>query len=72
MRPPRQSGRPAYTLVEAVVVLAILAVAAVLLIPRLTDRGDTEVQAAARQLVSDITWAQCDAVAGQGYRRLHF
>ncbi|MDP7029529.1 MAG: prepilin-type N-terminal cleavage/methylation domain-containing protein [Phycisphaerales bacterium] len=62
----------AYTLIEAIVVMVVLAIAAVLLIPHLSDRGDTELQAAARQLVADISWAQCDAVAGQGYRRLHF
>jgi len=54
------------------VFMVILGIAAVLLVPRLGDRGDTELQAAARQLVSDIAWAQCDAVASQEYRRLHF
>ncbi len=65
-------ARFAYTLTEVVVVLALLGIAAVLLIPHLTDRGDTEIQAAARQLVADISWAQCDAVQSQEYRRLHF
>lgn len=67
-----QPMRFGYTLVEAAVVLVILGIAATLLIPRLAGRGDLEVQAATRQLVADISWAQCDAVAGQGYRRLHF
>jgi prepilin-type N-terminal cleavage/methylation domain-containing protein len=66
------SVRSAYTLVELVIVMTILGIAAVLLIPHMSDRGDTEIQAAARQLVADISWAQCDAVAGQGFRRLHF
>ncbi|MDG2478074.1 MAG: hypothetical protein P8M32_09305 [Phycisphaerales bacterium] len=66
------SVRSAYTLGEMVIVLTILGIAATLLIPHLSDRGDTEIQAAARQLVADISWAQCDAVAGQGFRRLHF
>jgi type II secretory pathway pseudopilin PulG len=70
-RPPilHRSG---YTLLEAMILMVVLGVAAVLLVPRLADRGDTEIQAAARQLVADISWAQCDAVASQGYRRLHF
>ncbi len=72
IRPLANPIRAGYTLIEAIVVMAILAIAAVLLVPHLSDRGDTELQAAARQLVSDIAWAQCDAVAGQGYRRLHF
>lgn len=64
--------RSGYTLAEMVIVLVLLGIAAVLLIPHLTDRGDTEIQAAARQLVADISWAQCDAVQSQSYRRLHF
>lgn len=66
------SVRFGYTLIEAIVVMVILAIAAMLLVPHLTNQGDTELQAAARQLVADISWAQCDAVASQGYRRLHF
>ena len=67
-----QYARFGYTLAEMVVVLTLLGIAAVLLIPQLSDRGDTEIQAAARQLVADITWAQCNAVESQEYRRLHF
>lgn len=67
-----QFGRNGYTLLEAMVFVSIMAIAATLLVPHLTDRGDTELQAAARQLVSDISWAQSDAVASQEYRRLHF
>jgi Tfp pilus assembly protein FimT len=66
------STRFAYTLGEMMIVLLLLGIAAVLLIPHLSDRGDTEIQAAARQLVADISWAQCDAVQSQEYRRLHF
>ena len=64
--------RRAYTLAEAMVVIVVLSIAAVLVVPAMTDRGGTEVQAAVRQLVADISWAQCDAVASQGFRRLHF
>ncbi len=66
------SVRRGYTLLEAIILMVILGIAAALLIPHLANRGDTEIQAAARQLVADISWAQCDAVASQGYRRLHF
>lgn len=61
-----------YTLIEASVVLVILGITAILLVPHLGNQGDTELQGAARQLVADISWAQCDAVASQEYRRLHF
>ena len=66
------SMRFGYTLIEASVVLVILGIAAILLVPHLSNQGDTELQGAARQLVADISWAQCDAVASQEYRRLHF
>ena len=66
------SMRFGYTLIEASVVLVILGITAILLVPHLSNQGDTELQGAARQLVADISWAQCDAVASQEYRRLHF
>lgn len=66
------SMRFGYTLIEASVVLVILGITAILLVPHLGNQADTELQGAARQLVADISWAQCDAVASQGYRRLHF
>jgi prepilin-type N-terminal cleavage/methylation domain-containing protein len=61
-----------YTLVEMLVTLVIMGVAAALLVPVLGGFGAIETQAAVRRLVSDIAFAQSDAVARQDYRRVHF
>ncbi|MCH2160727.1 MAG: type II secretion system GspH family protein [Phycisphaerales bacterium] len=64
--------RGGYTLVELMVVVGILAVAGAMLVPRLVDSSMFGVQAAARALVSDITFAQNDAWAMQRVRRFQF
>ena len=61
-----------YTLVELLVVVAILAIAGTLLLPNLIDRGTFAIQAASRAIVSDIVFAQSDALANQEYRRFQF
>jgi len=61
-----------YTLVEMLVTLVIMGIAAALLVPTLGEFGAIETQAAVRRLVADIAFAQSDAVARQGYRRVHF
>lgn len=65
-------ARRGYTLIELLLVVAILAIAALLLAPSLVRRDTFAVEAALRRLVADITFAQSDALAGQGYRRVHF
>jgi prepilin-type N-terminal cleavage/methylation domain-containing protein len=65
-------GRRGYTLIELLLVVAILAIAALLLVPSLVRRDTYAVEAALRRLVADITFAQSDALAGQGYRRVYF
>lgn len=64
--------RRAYTLVEMVVVIAVLGIAGMMLIPNLIDRDTFAIQAAARTVVSDIVFAQSDALANQEYRRVQF
>jgi prepilin-type N-terminal cleavage/methylation domain-containing protein len=68
----RRSLQSGYTLVEMLVTLVIMGIAAALLVPVLGAFGAIETQAAVRRLVSDIAFAQSDAVARQGYRRVHF
>ncbi len=65
-------ARRAYTLIELLIVVAILGLAAALLIPSMSGRGDFDTQAAVRTLIADINFAQSDALANQGFRRLHF
>ncbi|MCH2136330.1 MAG: GspH/FimT family pseudopilin [Phycisphaerales bacterium] len=68
----RRKAHHGYTLVELVVTIVIMGIAAALLVPVLGNFGAIETQAAVRRLVSDIAFAQSDAVARQGYRRVHF
>ena len=64
--------RNGYTLLELIIVIALLALAAVLLVPSLVGLSRMETQAAVRRLVSDIGFAQADAMANQTYRRIQF
>jgi len=61
-----------YTLIEVLIVVAILGLAGALLVPYLGSKGDFDTQAAVRTLIADITFAQSDALANQGFRRVHF
>lgn len=58
-------GRQAFTLVEILVVLVILGIAAVMIIPRVTDTGDMQVESAAREMVADLQYAQSEAIVTQ-------
>ena len=68
----RARKSPGYTLVELLVVVGILAIAGTLLLPNLIDKGTFAIQAACRSIVSDIVFAQSDALANQEYRRFQF
>lgn len=64
--------RRGYTLLELLIVVVVLGIAATLLVPHLVRRNTFAAEVALRRLVADLTFAQSDALAGQGYRRLHF
>lgn len=64
--------RRGYTLLEILLVVTVLGIAATLLVPNLVGRDTYAVEAVIRRLVSDVTFAQSDALAGQGYRRVWF
>jgi prepilin-type N-terminal cleavage/methylation domain-containing protein len=61
-----------YTLIELLMVVALMGLAASLLIPQLNNRDSLRVQAAVRQLIADLSFAQSDALARQEHRRVHF
>jgi len=69
-RPRRR--RRGYTLVEMLLVVTVLGIAAAMLVPNLVGRDTYSIEAALRQLVADVTFAQSDALAGQGHRRVQF
>lgn len=66
---PRPRG---YTLVEVLVVITVLGLAAAMVIPSMGSTGVLRIQAAARQIVADITFAQSDALAYQSRRAIVF
>lgn len=67
MRPAR-----AFTLLELLVTIAVLGIAGALIIPSMAEAGSLRVQGAVRTLVSDISFAQADAVAFQERRAIVF
>jgi len=64
--------RKGYTLIELLIVIAILGLAGALLVPRLVQQDSMTAQAAVRKLIGDLSFAQSDALAHQEYRRVHF
>ncbi len=62
----------AYTLIELLIVVVLLGIAASMVVPKITGRDSLTIQAAARQLISDLSFAQSDALAQQEYRRVYF
>ncbi|MFO0832106.1 MAG: prepilin-type N-terminal cleavage/methylation domain-containing protein [Phycisphaerales bacterium] len=65
-------GRRAYTLVEMLIVVAMLGLAAAMVIPSMTSAGSLRIQGAVRSIVADISVAQSDAVAFQARRAVVF
>lgn len=61
-----------YTLIELIMVMAVLALAAALLIPNMVGSDTMTAQAAVRLLIADLSFAQSDALANQQYRRVVF
>lgn len=70
--PPRTPAARSYTLIELIMVMAVLALAAALLVPNLVGRDSLTVQAAVRLLIADLSFAQTDALANQEFRRVVF
>ncbi|MDX2146949.1 MAG: prepilin-type N-terminal cleavage/methylation domain-containing protein [Planctomycetota bacterium] len=65
-------ARRAYTLVEMLIVVVILGIAAALVVPAMGDTDVLRVQAAVRTIIADITYAQSEAVAHQEGRAIVF
>ena len=67
-----KSLRRCYTLIELLLVCAILGIAGTLLIPNIVGRDIMACQAAVRLIIGDISFGQADALAHQEIRRIHF
>lgn len=72
MTNPRSAARPAYTLIEVLIVVVLLGIAGAMVIPAMGDTGILRVQGALRTIVADITFAQADAAAFQEKRAVVF
>lgn len=62
----------AYTLIELLIVVGLLGLAAALLVPQLVGRDAMAAQACVRLVIADLSFAQSDALAHQEFRRVHF
>ncbi|MEX2216450.1 MAG: prepilin-type N-terminal cleavage/methylation domain-containing protein [Phycisphaeraceae bacterium] len=68
----RHSKTRAFTLIEVLVVVAIVGIAGAIVVPSMISAGTMGVQAAGRMIISDLLIAQNDAVARQRPRRVVF
>jgi prepilin-type N-terminal cleavage/methylation domain-containing protein len=58
-------SRRAFTLVEILVVVLILAITSAIIVPQIGSRNDLKVAAAARVVMADFIWAQNRAISTQ-------
>ena len=72
MRTPSQQPRHAYTLIELLIVIIMMGIGGALVIPTIDGAEVLRSQAAVRTLVSDIMYAQSDAIASQEPRAIVF
>ena len=59
------TGRGGFTLIELIVVITILAIAAVLAVPMLSSAGDIKLRSAAGMIASDLEYAKNMAISRQ-------
>ena len=64
--------RQGFTLIELLITVVVLGISSFVLIPYATSGDSASGQSATRMVVTEILAAQMDAVATQGYRRIHF
>lgn len=69
--PARDCSR-GYTLIEVLVVVAIIGIAGAIVVPQMLQGGTLGLQAAGRMVVADLLHAQSDAIASQSLRRVEF
>ncbi len=67
-----QKNHAGYTLVEVLIVVTILGIAAAVVVPQMLTAGTLGIQAAARIIIADMLYAQNDAIAQQRNRKVVF
>src|ERR1700684_3563629 len=63
MTPATRHSRRAFTLMELLAVVVILALASAVVLPQIGDHDDSKVASAARELTADLLYAQSCAIA---------
>lgn len=61
-----------YTLIEVLIVVTIMGLAAAIIVPNMMQGGTLGVQAGARMIIADLLFAQNEAMAQQNTRRVVF
>ena len=69
---PNVNPARGFTLVELLITVAVLGIAGALVVPAMSQTGDLRVQAGVRSIISDIAFAQADAMAYQTRRAIVF
>jgi prepilin-type N-terminal cleavage/methylation domain-containing protein len=68
----RRRSRRGYTLIEVLVTVTIMGLAAAVIVPNMMQGGTLGVQAGARMIIADLLFAQNEAMAQQSTRRIVF
>lgn len=70
--PSRRQSRRGYTLIEVLITVTIMGLAAAIVVPNMMKGGTLGVQAGARMIIADLLFAQNEAMAQQSTRRVVF
>ena len=68
----RRRNKTGYTLVEVLVTVTVMGLAAAIIVPNMLQAGTLGVQAGARIIIADLLFAQNEAMAQQSTRRVVF
>ena len=68
----RCRNRRGYTLIEVLITVTIMGLAAAIVVPNMMQGGSLGVQAGARMIIADLLFAQNEAMAQQSTRRVVF
>ncbi len=69
---PASNAVQAFTLVEVLVVVVIMAIAGAMIVPLMTGAGEMEAVSAARAIATDIQYAQSYAITNQSPATVRF